>query len=159
MKTIILDWYGPYSDSSLKNEKEFGNGLYLITGKRPYERNQIIQYCGITESSFYSRFLKHHKKEEVSRNRSYWLAEIFYPKRINRKALELAEKIVIYFWQPPLNERKRLYLPEPTTVINRWFTIGGKPRINQIQIYKDLSDVISWDGENWRTGNLKVQSE
>jgi hypothetical protein len=159
MKTIILNWYGPYVGSSLGSEKDFGNGLYLITGKRPYERNQIIQYCGITKNSFYSRFLGHHKKEEVTRNRFYWLAEIIYPKRTSRKLLEITETIIIYFWQPPLNERKKISLPEPTTVINRWFTIKGKTRVNQMQIYKDLSDVISWDGENWRTGNLKVWND
>jgi len=158
MKNIVLNWYGPYTDETIESEKEFGNGLYLITGKQPYEREDSIQYCGITENSFYTRFSNHHKKGKVVRNREYWLSEVEYPKA-NKNTLETAEKIIIYFWQPSLNERKKISIPEPTSVMNKWFTVDGKPRINQKRIYKDLSDVISWDGEYWRTGNLNVYSE
>ncbi|MDK9716247.1 MAG: hypothetical protein OEL86_19400 [Sulfuritalea sp.] len=157
MKTVILNWYGPYNDSSLSNEKEFGYGLYLITGKKKSQRESVIQYCGITERSFRSRFLDaNHKKNEVTREREYWLAEVDYPKRISRSTLEITEKLIIYFWQPTLNERKVLSIPDPTTVINRWYKPDGEPRIRQKSIYKDLSDVISWDGAHWRTGNLQV---
>ncbi|NOQ36655.1 MAG: hypothetical protein GQ569_12305 [Methylococcaceae bacterium] len=157
---MILNWYGSYNDETLKNDIEFGNGLYLITGKQPYERESTIQYCGITEGSFYNRLLSHHKKDDVTEiSREYWLAEITYPKRSNRDLLEIAEKIIVYFWQPSLNEKKKISLPEPTTVINQWFNIEGQPRINQMKIYKELSDVISWDGEYWRTGNLKIFNE
>lgn len=156
MKIIILNWYGPYTDKTLEEEKEFG---YLITGKKLYDRDANIQYCGITRNTYHGRILTHHKKERVTRNREYWFSEVFYPKRTNRDVLETAEKIIVYFWQPPLNERKTISIPQPTTIINQWFTIEGMPRINQKSIYKELDDVISWDGKYWRTGNLKVWSD
>lgn len=160
MKTIILNWYGPYNEESICDEKEFCNGLYLITGKQLYEREPTIQYCGITQNSFYNRFKNHHKKDFVTRDREYWLSDLEYPKKTTKELLELSETIIIYFWQPSLNDRKKNYLPEkPTTVISKWFKISGEPRINQKSIYKELSDTISWDGDLWRTGNLKVWAE
>jgi len=159
MKTIILNWYGPYSDENINDEKEFGSGIYIITGKQKYEREAVIQYCGITERTFKQRLSEHHKKESILKDRKYWLAEIIYPKKTNRSLLELAEKIIIYFWQPALNEKKIISQPDPTTIINQWFNLSDEARVNQLKIYKDLSDVISWDGEYWRTGNLKVWQE
>lgn len=158
MKTVILNWYGPYTDDDLKQEKELGNGLYLITGKRMYQHGDSeIQYCGITEGKFCSRLSDtHHRKNEVTRNRNFWLSEVKYPLEVNRELLEFAEKIIVYFWQPELNDRKKISVPKETTVINRWFTKDREPRINQKEIYKNLDDVLSWDGKNWRTGNLKV---
>jgi len=70
--------------------------------------------------------------------------------------LETAEKIIVYFWLPELNERKKVSPPEPTTILNFWFKKDGALHSNQLDVYRKLSDIISWDGENWRTGNLKV---
>jgi hypothetical protein len=160
MKTIILKWYGPYTDETLERDNEFGNGIYLITGKLRYEREACIQYCGITENAFHNRLNnRHHRRNEITRDREYWLSEIIYPISINRNLLDISEKIIVYFWQPPLNERKKISIPEPTTIINHWFNAKGEPRINQRGIYRDLYDVISWDGEYWRTGNLNVWYE
>ena len=159
MVTFILNWYGPYTLDDLENEKKSGNGLYLITGKQAYERQSAIQYCGITEGSFYNRIKNHHKKEYVKKEMSFWLGIFTYPKKITRNELELAEKIIIYFWQPSLNEKKKISIPKPTTIINQWFKKDETPRYNQCDIYRDLSDVISWDGKLWRTGNLKVWNE
>jgi len=160
MKTIILNWYGPYNDENIKDEVDFGNGLYLITGMAKRQRFDRIQYCGITERTFLKRFDdKNHKRLLVTKNREYWLAEVIYPKKVKKDILELAETTLIYFWQTPLNERKKASVPNPTTLINRWFRIDCKPRIYQQKIYKDLPDVISWDGEYWRTGNLDVYED
>mgnify|MGYP001305610905 CR=1 FL=1 len=156
MKTIILNWYGPYNDETLKTEPDFGYGLYLIAGMKKGQKYDRIQYCGITEREYCKRFYQHAKKEIVTRNREYWLSEVVYPSRIKRDALEIAEKIIIFFWEPPLNDRKKIRPPEPTTIINMWFKRDGRPRINQKAIYADLPDVISWDGDKWRTGNLDV---
>ena len=38
MLTFILNWYGPYTSEDIENDKEYGNGVYLITGKQSYER-------------------------------------------------------------------------------------------------------------------------
>lgn len=158
--TIKIHWSGPYSLDEV-NEFDVGNGLYLLTGRRKYQREDEIQYCGITKGIFSKRFSQHHKMPEISNNLNIWLGEVVYPNEDNlsRKHLEMAESIIVYFWQPPLNERKKYNPPSPTTIISHWFNKNDKPRFNQLSIYKNLHDVISWDGEYWRTGNLSVYSE
>ncbi len=159
MQTFIINWYGAYAFEEISYENNFGNGIYLITGKQKHQRNSEIQYCGITEDSFYNRLKSHRKKDVVCRERKFWLGEFLYPKKIDRNVLETAEKIIIYFWQPNLNERKKVSPPEPTTILNFWFKKDNMPRLNQLAIYRNLKDVISWDGVNWRTGNLKIWQE
>lgn len=154
--TIKIHWYGPYGEDDL-NELDGGNGLYLFTGKKKYQRSDsAIQYFGITEQSYKGRFNQHHKLNEISRDLGVWLGEISYPNEHNRSHLETAESIMVYFWQPELNDKKKYTPPNPTTVISHWFTRDGKPRKNQLSIYRNLPDVIAWDGEYWRVGNLKV---
>lgn len=157
MKTIILKWYGAFEYEEIFEQGNWGNGLYLITGKQPYERNPDIQYCGITERSFKDRLKRHHKVNRVTRDLRFWLSEVEYPKKFNRIMLETAEKILIYAWEYKLNERKKVMPPQPTTIINYWFKKDGSPRLRQESIYKKFSDVLVWDGEFWRTGNLKVE--
>ena len=159
MRIFIINWYGAYTFQELEYVKELGNGIYLITGKQKYERIPKIQYCGITEGSFYSRIKNHHKKDSIYTDQNFWLGRFSYPKEVTRNTLETAEKMLVYSWQFSLNEKKKLSLPEPTTVLNYWFNRNHEPRFNQQKIYRDFSDVISWDGELWRLGNLKVSQE
>jgi hypothetical protein len=88
-----------------------------------------------------------------------WLGKLQYPVNFDRSDLETAEKIIIYFWYPRLNDRKKVSPPTKTTLLNFWFKKDHTPRINQLEIYRNLFDVISWDEENWRTGNLSVWQE
>ncbi|MFI3220430.1 MAG: hypothetical protein QX189_15120 [Methylococcales bacterium] len=155
--TIKIHWYGPYFLDEV-NEFDAGNGLYLLTGKRKYQREEEIQYCGITEKSFSNRFKNHHKIPEIVNDLNIWLGEVAYPSKPSRIHLETAEAIVIYFLQPSINERKKCKPPIPTTLISHWFKRNDEPRFNQLSIYKNLHDVLSWDGEYWRTGNLVVYS-
>jgi hypothetical protein len=157
MKTIILNWFGPYTFEEVLSDKESGNGLYLATGKRAYERVSKIQYCGITERGFAKRLKTHHKVNQITNDREFWLGKIEYPQNHNREILEVAEKIIVWTWQLPLNEKKKDTPSKPTTIIHFWFNREGLPRKNQLKIYKDFKDVLSWDGEYWRTGNLKVE--
>ncbi len=157
MKTIILKWYGAYECEEVLEEGNWGNNIYLVTGEKPYERVSKIQYCGITERSFKDRFREHHKAHQVTREQKFWLSEIEYPKKYDRELLETAEKIIIYAWEHQLNERKKVTSPESTTIINYWFKKDCSPRFNQNAICRDFSDVSSWDGEYWRTENLKVE--
>ncbi|MGC2238596.1 MAG: GIY-YIG nuclease family protein [Pyrinomonadaceae bacterium] len=157
MRTFIINWYGAYTFEEIEYHPDFGNGIYLITGKQKYQRDSEIQYCGITKDSFYNRIKTHHKKDFIFKEQKFWLGKFLYPKIFDRSDLETAEKIIIYFWQPKLNERKRIAPPTPTTILNFWFKKDGTSRLNQLAIYRDLADVISWDEVNWRTGNLQVQ--
>ncbi|WP_457630818.1 hypothetical protein [Oceanithermus sp.] len=156
MKVLMLNWYGPYTDDELYDLGNWGKGLYLITGKQRKQRYSRIQYCGYTTQSYVSRLSRHHKAPQVTRDRRYWLSEAAFPKRVTAELLRRAERMVIYFWEPSLNERGIYTPPEPTTLISRWFRKDGTPRYRQMSIYKNLSDVISWDGSHWRVGNLTV---
>jgi len=155
-KTIILHWKGPFSCEELEKKSDLRRGVYLATGKLRNKQTKNIQYCGITEGSFWTRIKNHHKVHQINRNQEFWLAEVTYPRRFSRSLLELAESIIIYFWQPELNERKKVYQPLPLTLVNHWFKKDGKPRLIQHTMCKELEDVLCWDGELWRTGNLGV---
>jgi hypothetical protein len=53
--TVIVNWYGPYTYEEIEEKRDWKNGLYLATGKLKYkQRSATIQYCGITEGSFYN---------------------------------------------------------------------------------------------------------
>lgn len=157
--TVIIDWQGPYNYSDIEDNPDWGNGLYLASGKLKYEREATIQYCGITEGSFIGRFKFHHKVHEINREQEFWLGTVKYPGEASRHFLEIAESIIIYFWQPALNARKKAFPPKPITLVNKWFKKDGSPRLRQHTMCKHLSDVISWDGELWRSGNLQVWGE
>ncbi|OCH43724.1 hypothetical protein [Aliivibrio fischeri] len=157
--TIIVEWYGPYTYDDIYDNPEWNNGLYLATGKRKHEREASIQYCGITEGSFINRFKNHHKIPEITREQEFWLGEVAYPSEVSRHYLEMAESMIVYFWQPTLNDRKKLSIPRPITLINKWYKKDCSPRYRQHTLCKDLADVLSWDGYLWRSGNLQVWEE
>jgi len=154
--TVIVDWRGPYTLEDIEKKPDWKNGLYLFSGKRKSKKTKEVQYCGITEGSYASRFKQHHKLLEINRNLGIWLGSVSYPQDATRYYLEIAEAIIIYFWQPALNDRKTVYAPKPVTVISRWLKPNGLPRMRQHPMCKDIDDVLSWDGELWRSGNLTV---
>jgi len=154
--TVIVDWKGPYSVEQVSKNAQWGNGLYMFAGKRKYKKTNEIQYCGITEGSFTGRFAQHHKLHEINRDLQIWLGSASYPQNASRHYLEMAEAIIVYFWQPALNEKKTVHAPKPVSVISRWFKQDGLPRMRQHPICKSIDDVLSWDGRLWRTGNLSV---
>ncbi len=153
--TIKIHWKGPYLLDEIDKLSD-GNGLYLLAGKQKYQREGDIQYFGITERAFKKRFREHHKIQYITRDLQIWLGEIAYPNAFTRSHLETAESIIIYFIGTNLNEHKKFRPPKPTTIISHWFKKDGSPRIRQKSLYKHFHDVISWDGEYWRTGNLAV---
>jgi hypothetical protein len=156
MKVIVIDWYGPYADKTLENEGDWGNGLYIVTGKQKYQREPHIQYCGYTTNSYRQRFSNHHKIPAVTREREYWLSEISHPKKVGTEILKVAESIIIYFWEPELNEKGVYTPPEPTTIVSRWYKTNNEPRYRRSGPIGRFPDIISWDGELWRTGKLDV---
>lgn len=120
MRTFVVKWSGPFEDWEVGNELRV-NCLYIITGCLKYERAVSLQYCGITERDLFKRLNdKNHKRDLVKRDRQYWVGNIISDEKIMRKDLEMVESLIIYFWQPELNDKKRKYPPEKTVVINRW---------------------------------------
>lgn len=155
MKTYIVKWYGPFTDEEVE-QHSFANGLYLITGLQKGKRIKDIQYCGITEGVLAKRLTRHHKKDLITREREYWLGKVETDMLLLRQDLELIESLIIYFWQPQLNEQKRKNAPAQTVVINRWYDKVGNLRRRSQHQAQQLNDVIFWDGEDWHIGNLKV---
>jgi hypothetical protein len=155
LRTIVIGWRGPFTSEEVRSS-DLGNGLYLLDGRRRYERRDYIQYFGITEGSYHERLnRRHHKMGQITRNRTVWLGQIEYPGRFTRKHLELAEGCLIYFWGLGLNEKKLVTPSDPVCLISRWLKPDGGARKNRLAIYRELPDVIWWDGEYWRTGNLR----
>lgn len=153
---IIVDWHGPYDFNEIKANPDWCNGIYLATGTTTDTYENSILYCGITENNFYDRFKNHHKIHIINNNKQFWVGKIVYPIKYNRATLELAEKIIVYFWKPKLNDRKKISVPEPVTLINKWYKKNHSPRFIQHKTTNKLHDVLSWDGELWRTGNLTI---
>ena len=158
LTTVIIRWTGPMSLDDIW-ESEERNGLYLLAGKKKHERRDEIQYCGITEGFFCDRInSKHHKLGLIRPDTlSLWLGKVIYPRRFQRKHLEIAEHCVVSWWQPELNESKSAYYPRrPICFISQWYSREGHPRMNRPPVLQDFPDVLWWDQERWRTGRLRV---
>jgi hypothetical protein len=95
----------------------------------------------------------------INREQAFWIGEVKYPNDVSRYYLERAEDIIIYFWQPTLNERKKITISKPITLISKWFKQDRTPRLRQHSMCKELDDVLSWDGDFWRSGNLQIWEE
>jgi hypothetical protein len=155
LKTIAIGWWGPYTPEDVRFS-DLDNGLYFLGGRRKYERQDQIQYFGITEGPYRKRLNQwHHAMGQITKNQAVCLGQIEYPRRFARRHLELAKGCLIYFWGPNLNRKKLVTPPEPVCLISRWLRPDGEPRKNRLAIYRELPDVVWWDSEYWRTGNLK----
>jgi hypothetical protein len=113
LTTIIVRWTGPHAFGQLV-DADACNGLYLLAGRRKYQRTTQIQYCGITERRFCERLTsRHHRLSEIRRDTlAIWIGTPVYPAQFTRDHLEIAEHCFVYFWQPDLNERKSAYHPK-----------------------------------------------
>jgi hypothetical protein len=158
MTSVIIKWTVGNSYEQVC-ESEEGNGIYLFTGKTKGQRDDRIQYCGITEKKFCDRINeKHHKLSLIREDTlSIWLGEILYPNKFKRVLLENAESLFVSYWQPPLNDRKKTYFPrEPICFISQWFKQDGEPYFRRPTLIANLPDILWWDTERWRTGKLTV---
>jgi hypothetical protein len=160
MKLYIVNWFGPYTDENIKS-CDISLGLYLITGKQKHERSKSIQYCGIAKLAVHKRISNgHHKKELITRERQYWIGQVVSTNKLTRADLEIIEDLIIYFWQPKLNEKKKFKFPSPTVVLNRWFNTDKVLRHKIKYEGQKLNDVIYWDGKHWHLSNsLKAFEE
>lgn len=159
MKSFVIKWRGPYSFEEVA--QDYGCGIYAIAGLKYRERDSepYIQYIGITKVSFSNRLKNHHKLEKVTREQEFWLGELTSDE-YDKAELELVEHCLVKWWGPPLNDKKIISEPkEPIVVVSHWFNKNQEVRYKQPSIVKNLHDVISWDGELWRTGNLSKPYE
>lgn len=106
-----------------------------------------IQYFGITEGPYRRRLnRRHHAISQITKNPTVWLRQIEYPRRFTRRHFEFAEGCLIYFWEPNIDQNKLVTPPEPVCLISRWLRPDGEARRNRLAIYRELPDVVWWDG-------------
>jgi hypothetical protein len=106
--TVIVNWHGPFTKEDVKARADWKNGLYLASGILKYKRTNEIQYSGMTKRSFWQRINNNrHNVYQIAREMRFWLGNVVYPDEASRHHLEIAEAIIIYFWQPALNERTK----------------------------------------------------
>ena len=65
--------------------------------------------------------------------------------------------MLISYWQPELNIRKKSYYPdEYVTIINRWFKTNLEPREKCLYTAQTMPDLIIYDGHSiWGTERIK----
>jgi hypothetical protein len=54
LRTIVIGWWGPYTPEDVRLS-DLENGLYFLAGRRTRERQDQIQYFGITEGPYRRR--------------------------------------------------------------------------------------------------------
>lgn len=108
---VIVDWYGPYNsldkiENVVKNEWwEEPRTLYMALSK-----GNIYQYVGLTENAP-SRINRSHPKLNHKDNKTFYVGHIVTqgitgPRNSkHRTDLRLAERALICFLEPVLNER------------------------------------------------------
>lgn len=140
-----------------------GNGIYLLIGTKKYSRSRLIAsevlYCGITSRKFSVRINERHGKLPKIRSADLriWLGCPLYPNDYTRNDLESMETCLVSFWQPELNEKKRAYNPtSPICLVVKWCKQNGNPYKRFPQDVAKLADVLWWDCNEWRIGDLKV---
>lgn len=151
MKIYCVSWRGPYSLDEIVSSDfadEDPNIIYILVGKRIYERgDNKIQYIGISGQGARARLRYHHKAENVRHDPTVWIGHID-KSDVERNDLELAESVLVYFSQPPLNEKKTSNAPkESCSVISRYYKKNGDVYKNQKSYLTMLPDVLMWSKE------------
>lgn len=157
MRIFLVNWYGPFTDAeiatrSLRKVLNWPalaeNGLYMLVGKRKYQKKLRIQYIGISQTTFAQRFANHEKKDLITRDAQVWLGKIGTYDDALRSELELVEHALLAFSdETPLNERKkRSYPAHSCAVISRFFSTEGRIVTAERQAcFEAVPDVLLWD--------------
>lgn len=139
MKTLYVNWYGPYTREEIMryqqcndvvNEDLHREGLYLILGKPMYA--QILRYyIGKTETEFAQRYLNHQKLDELYRERRIYLGKIVDPRQDQKENIDLAEWMYIYFSENETfrcaNEKKTVNPPrDDCSIITLFYKRNGQ---------------------------------
>ena len=143
---------------------EDGNGVYLLTGTKKYSRSTTsitkVLYCGITERRFAVRVNeKHHQVPNIkTTNLRIWIGCPIFPASYERSHLELLETCLVSFWQPELNQKKKAYYPrKPICLVVKWCKPDDSACKRLPDDISELKDVMWWDCNDWRIGDLKVK--
>ena len=163
---FTIEWVAPFFniESLIKWEKEHNHTLnylfYIVTGI-PTNKQKIRSYCGISMNKagyIYNRYLadKTHIVHYL-RNEEIWIGKFSDNSPHTREDVELCETMIISYWQPELNIRKKAYYPNKSvTIINRWYKKDLQPREKNIYTAQTMPDLIIYDGSAiWGTEKIK----
>lgn len=151
----LVEWYGPYSSEEAGPAAfEYADGLYMVTGRRAYQRKSEPQYIGLASSLGARLSAVHHKIPEVKHDIKIWLGQVVSPRTPGKKMqvtdvmLDLVEWAHAYFMQLPLNDKKTRKWPKRDIVVyNRWWRrckeVGHGKRPNRE--WPDIIDFIDGD--------------
>lgn len=160
MKAVVavVDWYGPYSLEAARTAAfhHYDDGIYCAIGKRKYERESHMQYCGLASNLRARLSGAHHRLPLITRDIEVWLGDVVSPRTPGRKIkitdrmLDLAEWAHAYFLQLPLNDRKKTAPPDrPITVYNRWWHTDFETPYRR-RPHNEWPDVIDFLGEEYQ---------
>lgn len=157
---VAVDWYGPYhsiADARDVLKSDFGTaGLYFAVGRTEPDADLAPQYVGISTSLQNRVGNGHHKLGKIQDLR-LWLGEVGTAQPSGRKlkktpaTLDYAEWLSAYFIDTPLNEKKRVYIPDvAVTLLNRWWkTDYDTPHVRRP--HPDWPDLIDYLGHDYAT--------
>lgn len=170
MNAYVINWYGPYDDTTIK-EVEFSRCLYMITGYSNKDLKKInkgettdiqktILYSGITMRKVRKRMNDgKHKHWSLESEPDFWIGKVEIA-TTSRYLLEKIEHIIINFWSPKLNSRKKLTQPKHKLVlVNQWRFPDKTTRVIKYHVAQKLPDLIFFNGEEWYCSEKLVKFE
>jgi|ERR1035441_10540033 hypothetical protein len=119
--TIHIEWDGPHrldAVGSLVGLADFG--VYQIYGGHPVYGNSALLYIGLAAAQHFGHRIP--QEQQWLDNRDAGRVEVYVgrlsgsqtpDRRIWRKHIKLAERLLIYAHSPPMNAQKRLARLEP----------------------------------------------
>lgn len=168
-RLFVIEWVGPFTiDSLIKWEKEKNQdhkyNFYIITGT-PFKKKYPRSYCGITQSKdgfVYMRYLNDssHIIHQL-RNEEIWIGRFSDNEVHSRDEIELCETMLISYWQPELNIKKKTYYPiDNVVIINRWFKPSLELRQKCLYAAQKMSDLIILDDSAiWGVEKIKKMKD
>lgn len=155
--TAIIDWFGPYTLEEAREATKFDyeDGLYMLIGKQPYQRQTSIQYVGIAKSLKNRLNSRHPAVKKIPRELEVWLGEVASPRTPGKKMkvtdsmLDLAEWAHAYYLQLPLNINKCKTPPyRAITTYNRWWKTDYET-MHRKRPHADWPDFIDHYGDSY----------
>lgn len=158
---IIVDWYGPYhslEEARGNAREEFESGLYMLIGRKKYEKDTKLQYIGIAKNLATRLSNSHPAAVKLEQQIEIWMGEISSAGKPGPKeketniGIDLCEWAHAYCLQLPLNEKKKENLPDGmVTLVNRWWqkeSTSDNLLPRKKRPHQDWPDVIDFKGEN-----------
>ena len=159
MKTLYVNWYGPYTSEDIEGGNQCsddkpnlsGEGLYWIIGKPPRAR-RLHYYIGKTTNTYTIRFYNHQKLKYLERDRKIYLGKVVHPMQYQYQNIDIAESMYIYFSQGGCiaseNERKTQKAIETDCVIvSQFFKEDGTTYERLPKWLRIVPQFMLWDAE------------